>query len=104
MVWLAKLPQLETVIFEKGLLEKYDMEHELLPDVALPPFSSNVKTVEVGEFRGHKLELVLLKYLLENARVLQRLILIKDGTMEMRQELQVSEELLLLPKASTNCN
>ncbi|KAK9741039.1 hypothetical protein RND81_03G077300 [Saponaria officinalis] len=87
----------------KGLIEKNDMEHELHSDVAFPLFSSNVKTVEVRQFRGHKLELLLLKYLLENARVLQKLILIKDGTTEMKRELQVSEELLLLPKASTYC-
>ncbi|KAK9715237.1 hypothetical protein RND81_06G151900 [Saponaria officinalis] len=104
MVWLGNSPQLETIILKKGLIiMKRGMEHELLSDVALPPFSTNVKTIKVHQFRGHKVELLLLKYLLENAGVLQRLILIKDATMEMNQELQVSKELALLPKASTYC-
>ncbi|KAK9715259.1 hypothetical protein RND81_06G153500 [Saponaria officinalis] len=103
MVWLANSPQLETIIFKKGLITENDTEHELHSDVALPPFSSNVKTVEVGQFRGHKMELLLLKYLLENAGVLQKLIIFKDGTMMMKQELQASKELLLLPKASKYC-
>ncbi|KAK9715233.1 hypothetical protein RND81_06G151600 [Saponaria officinalis] len=104
-------PQLETVVFEEvsiyldcqGLIQKNDTEHELHSDVALAPFSSNVRTITVYEFGGRKLELLLLKYLLENAGVLQKLILYKDDTMEMQRELQVSKELLLLPKASTYC-
>ncbi|KAK9715236.1 hypothetical protein RND81_06G151800 [Saponaria officinalis] len=89
MVWLENSPQLGTIIFENGLIKENDTAHEVNPNVALPLFSSNVKTIEVGQFRGHKLELLLLKYLLENARVLQRLILIKDSNMEMKHELQV---------------
>ncbi|KAK9715245.1 hypothetical protein RND81_06G152400 [Saponaria officinalis] len=103
MVWLKNSPQLKTIIFEKGLIKMDDTEDELHLDVAFPPFSSNVKTIKVHQFRGRKLELLLLKYLLENAGVLQRLILIKDDTMEMMQELQVRKELPLLPRASTYC-
>ncbi|KAK9715251.1 hypothetical protein RND81_06G152800 [Saponaria officinalis] len=103
MVWLANSPQLEIIIFGEGLIKMDDTEDELHPDVALPPFSCNVKIIEVYWFGGHKQELLLLKYLLENAGVLQKLILYKDYTMEMQQELLVKKELLLLPKASTNC-
>ncbi|KAK9715230.1 hypothetical protein RND81_06G151300 [Saponaria officinalis] len=104
MMWPKNSPQLKTIIFKEGLIiMKRGTEHELHSDVALPPFSTNVKTIKVHQFRGHKVEILLLKYLLENAGVLQRLILIKDATMEMHQELQVSKELALLPKASTYC-
>ncbi|KAK9715240.1 hypothetical protein RND81_06G152100 [Saponaria officinalis] len=103
MVWPKNSPQLETIIFTEGLIEMDDTKDELHPDVALPPFSSNVRTIKVHQFTGRKVEILLLKYLLENAGVLQRLILIKDDTMEMNQELQVSKELPLLPKASTYC-
>ncbi|KAK9715238.1 hypothetical protein RND81_06G152000 [Saponaria officinalis] len=101
--WLANSPQLETVVFREGLIEIDDTEDELHSDVALPPFLSNVKTIQVLGFEGHKLELLLLRYLLENAGVLQKLILFKRRTMEMKHELQVSRKLLLLPRASTYC-
>ncbi|KAK9706139.1 hypothetical protein RND81_07G106300 [Saponaria officinalis] len=100
--WLANSPQLETLIFEKGVVST--REDEWPPNVALVSFSSRVKGIEVCHFRGFKTELVLLKYLLGNAEVLQSLTLYKDYyNMSMEEELQASNELLTLPRASRAC-
>ncbi|XP_074271917.1 putative F-box protein At3g44060 isoform X2 [Silene latifolia] len=100
--WLANSLQLETIIFGMGLLD-YDAMYTVQPKIALDPFSSNIKTIEIRQFVGHKLELLLVKYLLENAKVLKRLILVKCSSMKYEKELQVSKKLLKLPKASKYC-
>ncbi|XP_074273529.1 F-box/LRR-repeat protein At3g58900-like isoform X3 [Silene latifolia] len=89
----------------KGIADtcRTEHKHEWRPSMELAPFSSNVKTIEVHRFEGGKMELLLLNYLLENAGVLKRLILYKCGTMTMEEELEVSKELLMLPKTSTYC-
>ncbi|XP_074305296.1 F-box protein At4g09920-like isoform X2 [Silene latifolia] len=91
----------------KGLLHAAtcgtEQEHKWRPSMELAPFSSNVKIIEVHQFKGGKTELLLLNYLLENARALKRLILFKYGSMTIEEELQVSKELLMLPKTSTHC-
>ncbi|XP_074305295.1 putative FBD-associated F-box protein At5g56440 isoform X1 [Silene latifolia] len=105
--WLANSPQLETIVFNMGLLHAAtcgtEQEHKWRPSMELAPFSSNVKIIEVHQFKGGKTELLLLNYLLENARALKRLILFKYGSMTIEEELQVSKELLMLPKTSTHC-
>ncbi|KAK9733888.1 hypothetical protein RND81_04G098900 [Saponaria officinalis] len=103
--WLANSPQLKTIVFNEGLLKdtSCDTEQNWHPSAKLAPFSSNVETIEVHGFEGQKSELLLLNYLLENARVLKRLILYKCSSMKTEDELQVSKELLMLPKASTYC-
>ena len=73
------------------------------PNMELAPFSSNVKTVEVHHFGGSKLELLLLTHLLENTAKLKRLIIYKLKTISIEEELEISKELLMLAKASTDC-
>ncbi|KAK9677728.1 hypothetical protein RND81_11G162700 [Saponaria officinalis] len=104
MHWLVNSPQLETLIFEQGLLT-FSMETDEWPkDVELVPFSSRVKVIEAYDFRGHKTELVLLKYLLANAEVLQRLSLYKEhNEMSKDEELQARNEVLMFPRASKTC-
>ncbi|KAH9608704.1 hypothetical protein KSS87_013979 [Heliosperma pusillum] len=103
--WLAKSPRLEKLIFGQGLVKAVSKEEKWPSNVALIPFTSRVKVIEVYNFRGYTTELVLLKYLLKNTKVLKKLILYKDNyyAMTFKQQFQVSKKLLMLPRASSTC-
>ncbi|XP_074304148.1 F-box/LRR-repeat protein At2g42720-like [Silene latifolia] len=102
--WLANLPRLETLIFYQGLVDVYSRAEKWPSNIALIPFSSRVKVIEACSFNGTTTELVILKYLLKNARILKRLILYKVlENFSKKQELQANKKLLMFPRASKTC-
>ncbi|XP_074271928.1 F-box/LRR-repeat protein At3g59190-like [Silene latifolia] len=73
---------------------------------SLLPFSCNAKVIEVNDFCGYDgSSLLLLGHLLRNARVLKKLIVRKcHGFDDMEKARQLSKDLLMLPRASSDCS
>ncbi|XP_074273943.1 F-box/LRR-repeat protein At4g14103-like [Silene latifolia] len=97
IILLDKSPQLETVVFERGLHRCY-CDREYPPCEPLFPFSCHAQVIEVRDFCGHMGALLHLRHLLKNARVLKKLILHK-----CRFEDKLKNDLLMLPRASSDC-
>ncbi|KAK9706665.1 hypothetical protein RND81_07G143200 [Saponaria officinalis] len=113
---LDKSPQLETVIFDPGFhccqcagrryLGQcyYVHDHDSpWPSDVLVPFSCHAKVIEVHDFCGHTGSLSLMGHLLRNARVLKKLIVFTTCSFNLEEEMKISNDLLMLPRASVDC-
>ncbi|XP_074273923.1 F-box/LRR-repeat protein At3g58900-like isoform X2 [Silene latifolia] len=98
---LDKSPQLKTVIFEQGL-HRY-CRPVSPPIESLTPFLCHAKVIVVRNFCGHEVSLVLLGHLLRNASVLKKLTVHKRRSDKVEKLLQIRRDLLMLPKASSDC-
>ncbi|XP_074271587.1 F-box protein At4g22280-like [Silene latifolia] len=70
-------------------------------NIPLNPFSCQAQLIEVHDFSAHKGSLSLIGHLLRNASVLKRLILYRHEDDD--SDLNISQELLMLPRASKDC-
>ncbi|XP_074273930.1 F-box/LRR-repeat protein At4g14103-like [Silene latifolia] len=94
---LDKSPQLKTVIFEQGLHR--NCRPVSPPSESLTPFSCHVEVIEVRNFCGHGVSLLLLGHLLRNAGALKKLIVHRYYSAKLLQ----MRDLLILPRASSDC-
>ncbi|XP_074273915.1 putative F-box/LRR-repeat protein At5g15620 [Silene latifolia] len=102
---LDKSPQLETIVFQEGLYHRC-LFSKPPQNESLLPFSCNAKVIEVNDICGYDgSSLLLLGHLLKNARVLKKLIVRKcHGFDDMEEARQLSKDLLMLPRASSDCS
>ncbi|KAK9706667.1 hypothetical protein RND81_07G143300 [Saponaria officinalis] len=113
---LNKSPRLETVIFDPGFHCcqcaggryvghcYYVNDHDSpWPSDVLVPFSCHAKVIEVHDFCEHTGSLSLMGHLLRNARVLKKLIVFIRCSFNLEVEMKISNDLLMLPRASTDC-
>lgn len=68
-------------------------------------FMSRLKSVKLNNFHGNDEEMCMLKYILKNALVLERLNVIcsKSPSGESKKQKEVINQLDMLPRASTSC-
>ncbi|PIA41495.1 hypothetical protein AQUCO_02200129v1 [Aquilegia coerulea] len=102
---LHKMPKIESLVFSCGLYNCYDAE-QLLTLTTLPQyFLAYLKSVEIRPFFGNKIELCIVKFLLKNARLLEKLTIISVSLLsrDLKRQMDVSKQLLLLPRASATC-
>ncbi|KAH9618181.1 hypothetical protein KSS87_015640 [Heliosperma pusillum] len=100
---LDKSPQLESIVFEQGLhCCSYDPVPP--PSESFIPFSCHAQVIEVQDFCGHEGSFLVIGHLLRNARVLKKLIvrLCREADVT-EEELKISKNLLMLPRASSDC-
>ncbi|KAK9706672.1 hypothetical protein RND81_07G143600 [Saponaria officinalis] len=113
---LDKSPRLETVIFDPGFHCcqcngrrfsghcYYVHDHDSpRPSDVLVPFSCHAKVIEINDFCEHTGSLSLMGHLLRNARVLKKLIVLITCNFNLEVEMKISNDLLMLPRASTDC-
>ncbi|KAI3958509.1 hypothetical protein MKW92_026417 [Papaver armeniacum] len=67
----------------------------------------HLKSIEIQKFEGQPEELNFVKYILGNARVLEKLILesetTSDSFVDLKKKTEIMEQLLIFPRASANC-
>lgn len=68
-------------------------------------FLSCLKSVNVHNFHGNYEEMCMLKYLLKNALVLERLNIFcsKSPSGDLKKQKEVVDQLDMVPRASTSC-
>ncbi|KAL5718468.1 hypothetical protein ACHQM5_011368 [Ranunculus cassubicifolius] len=96
-------PHLETILF-KGPYLHYGTEEEnwtlnLVPHLCL----LHLKKVEYCDFAGDSVEIVLVKYLVENATVLEEIIIHVNWELSKGRKCRVFEQLLKARRASNRC-
>uniref|UniRef100_A0A5B6Z4A4 F-box domain-containing protein n=1 Tax=Davidia involucrata TaxID=16924 RepID=A0A5B6Z4A4_DAVIN len=101
---LQNSSRLESLIFAEGIwLSSYFENDSQILDPVPSCFLSHLKSIEVWEFCGTEEELNLVKILLKNATVLDRMVIscgtYFQGALEKKK---AHEQLLMLPRGSTS--
>ena len=63
---------------------------------------SHLRTISLLQFKGLKHELKLVTYMLENAKVLERMDIL-SGTSSYKKNFRILKKLFELPRASSTC-
>ncbi|KAI3890381.1 hypothetical protein MKX03_028203, partial [Papaver bracteatum] len=105
ILWFLQLsPNLESIVFTKGVLGH--LEDDTWTVNSLPQYSlSNLKSVVIRHFSGHKMELDVVKLFLANAGVLQTMTITTSRYIakDYKKQMQIASVLLKLPRSSTSC-
>ncbi|GMY31382.1 f-box/lrr-repeat protein [Fagus crenata] len=100
---LKSLPNLLALYFPMGLVHKWGGDCQWHPPEWVPCcLLFRLKRISIWEFQGQKGEFKMVKYLLQNARVL-RMFSIRTNHLTKEEELKITKELLLLPRGSVTC-
>uniref|UniRef100_A0A2N9I8T2 F-box domain-containing protein n=1 Tax=Fagus sylvatica TaxID=28930 RepID=A0A2N9I8T2_FAGSY len=100
---LKSLPNLLALYFPMGLVHKWGGDCQWHPPEWVPCcLLFRLKKISIWEFQGKKGEFKMVKYLLQNARVL-RMFRIRTNHLTKEEELKITKELLLLPRGSVTC-
>ncbi|TQD90272.1 hypothetical protein C1H46_024189 [Malus baccata] len=80
-----------------------DFEHEFYPPEIVPvSLSSHLKTITVNRYKGTRYEVQLVKYLLKNGEVLNKMTISTEVTSD-EQKKALFEEFLLFQRGSKTC-
>jgi hypothetical protein len=78
--------------------EEYDLQNWVEPEVVPQCFSSHLRTCTIHNFEGIQSELMLIKYILKNARNLQIM-----SIESISDHPEIETEVSTCPKASATC-
>ncbi|KAH7845144.1 hypothetical protein Vadar_017556 [Vaccinium darrowii] len=99
---LEKTPNLESLNFDGGF--DVDFWDGTWMFGRVPScFSSSLKTVRIAYFDGKRIAMQFIRFLLQNATVLERIILCSSSDYTKRREQKVSSRLNKLPRGSKSC-
>ena len=70
-----------------------------------PCFLTQLKTIKIGDFLGTEEEVLVVRTLLQNTAVLERMVISwsKEFSGQDQKQKAVNDHLLTLPKVSLNC-
>ncbi|KAK9267518.1 hypothetical protein L1049_009946 [Liquidambar formosana] len=96
-------PCLESLLFSEGIgISTSFGKGDWILDPVPPCFLSHLTSIEVHKFYGNEQQLCVIKILLKNARVLDRMVLSCYGDFPggLENQKKVHEQLIILPRAS----
>ncbi|KAI3983311.1 hypothetical protein MKX01_013378, partial [Papaver californicum] len=97
---LKMLPNLKSVNFKRGI-SRYIPENGIGP--VLPPILfSKLKKVTFGSFEGHEKELILVNFMLKNARILKRMVIYPCIESQEKKN-STMERILMFRRSSPKC-
>ncbi|KAK9267800.1 hypothetical protein L1049_010236 [Liquidambar formosana] len=102
---LQNSPRLESLVFDEGVrLSTSFVKDDRLLDPVPPCFLSHLKCIKVYNFDGNKDQLYVMKILLKNATVLDKMVItsrVHVGRLGLKKK--VRKQLLKLPRGSMSC-
>lgn len=99
---LEKTPNLESLNFDEGFDDHMSDGTWMFGRVP-SCFASSLKTVRIAYFDGKRIEMQFIRFLLQNATVLERIILCSSSDYTKRREQKVRSRLNKLPRGSKSC-
>ncbi|KAM1228724.1 hypothetical protein ACFX2J_007790 [Malus domestica] len=106
---LERSPNLEYLVFEHKdctICNVEDFRHEFIPPEVVPiSLSSQLKTININRFKGRRGEMELVKYLLTNGGVLNKMTIDASGNTNRphARTKALSKEVSLFQRGSKTC-
>ncbi|CAN6558392.1 unnamed protein product [Malus baccata var. baccata] len=106
---LERSPNLEYLVFEHKdctICNVEDFRHEFIPPEVVPiSLSSQLKTININRFKGRRGEMELVKYLLKNGGVLNKMTIDASGNTNLphARTKALSKEVSLFQRGSKTC-
>ncbi|KAL1815583.1 hypothetical protein ACET3Z_018157 [Daucus carota] len=103
---LGSAPNLETLVFPQGLVDKFSSQSQFFrfswspPDRVPDCLSSKLKSIEIKNFQGINDEFSLVKYLLKHGRVLEMMSI--DCSL-LADDAKIQKKLYKFRRASSTC-
>ncbi|KAL2943741.1 hypothetical protein RDABS01_032088 [Bienertia sinuspersici] len=107
--FLNSSPSLESLTLVQGFLQRWqcsqpDDDEFLIKDEEVPPcVKFRLKFINIKDFRGFKGEMQMIIYFLENANILEEMVLHWDKRKRAKKFAAKEEEILELAKSSESC-